>query len=1225
MHLKQIEILGFKSFPEKTVVKFAHGVTAIVGPNGCGKTNVLDSLRWVLGEQKPTLLRGGKMEEVIFNGTGELKPLGMAEVTLSIVNDRGILPTEYHEVQVTRRLFRSGESEYLINKVPCRLKDILDMFADTGVGAHSYSVIQQSMIDSVISDKAEERRFLFEEAAGITKYKQRRKAALRKLEATENDFLRLKDIYAEVKTRVNSLYRQHKKAERYQKLTDEIKAWDIFLSSRRLKDRQTQRRELKAQFDELSDQKAARETSLDTAYAQLEQERKRLLEIEQQLTGIGNEIYGVTEKAHQDERETSVLREKQTNAAQLIEKNRVDIETLDHRASALREQIAEARNQLAQQIDQQNKLTEQLEQATKRQAEADKKLLDARVSREEKNQKLIELEGKLSSGKAEVNTLNEQQEEFAEALSDIEKQVQESLPRQKALVAEIETLREQLDQAESARREKQERQSALLQEIEDRVEAGESFTAELTNLTASIEACQARKHLLEEMMLQYEGYESGVVSAMDVRDRFPGIVSTVAEAFVPVEGMESVLESALGEMARFIICRDRQTAEQVVAYLKDEKKGKVGILVPRSGAIPPAVKRPDLNIPGVVGWLDNYVSASDDLRILKEAVLSRTVVFDETASVDELLASLPYGFTAVSTSGVLYTTNVVSGGSDDRFPLFRRKERVAEQQSLLDEIAAKLEVTQKEKNQNTAQLGALRAESAQLNSESEDLAEDIDELQKKLSECQFQYRTMTAEFDRYEREKQSLKIRLEKIRDRQYSLGLDSSQLANQKESLVDTINQSGDRLSNLEAESARAGEEVSRLQVASIEARSRSEQTESRIKHIEEIGRELESSRTTKQQEIEQASADIKYADERLRTLDESLRDSFARRDELNGQRETLRQSQATLQEQTSAVEARTKQLRHERDTVADRLHQIEITLTSLESEISGLTQKMSDEYGVEIASVEAARPDESISDEDAPKYLQEAKEKLRAFGAVNLLALEEYEVASEREKFLGEQLTDLTTAKNDLRSTISKINQTARQLFFDTFDKVRDNFRGLFVELFNGGEADIRLVDPDDPLESEIEITARPGGKKLLPITMLSGGERALTAIALLFSLYLVKPSPFCILDEIDAPLDDANCHRFLKIIHTFSQNTQFVIITHNKITMQTAHNLYGVTMERPGISKLVAVRFTETDDRGQTVTVDTAASAEYLDTNLPAGIRERIGTDMRPDLPVTRDTEE
>ncbi len=1214
MHLKKIEALGFKSFPNRTLVKFSHGVTAIVGPNGCGKTNILDALRWVLGEQKPTMLRGGKMEEIIFNGTHELKPLGMAEVSLTIVNDHGILPTEYHEIQITRRLFRSGESEYLINKVPCRLKDITDLFVDTGVGAHSYSVIQQHMIDSVISDKAEERRFLFEEAAGITKYKQRRKAALRKMEATENDFLRLQDIYAEVKTRVNSLYRQHKKAERYTKLADQIKAWEVYLNATRLTRLKGEKRELQAQADSLKDQKTGSDTTLDQAYARLETDREKLVGIEHQLTELGNELYAITDEAHGLERETSVLNEKKSNARLLIEKNSADIRSFEERAVALEEQIKEAREEFQRHTTEVEGLAGQLASAQEIQAETDRQLLSGRMSKDQENKKLLELEGRLSSGRTEENSLREQLDEITRAVSEAEQKIAETLPRQKALLDQRDEHKRALGEVANRKGAQERRQAEVVAEMEKRVEAGEDISAELADFAASLEACQARRNLLEEMMLQYEGYEAGVVSAMEVKEQWPSIAGTVADKFVPVDGMESVLEAALGDMARFLICYDRQDAQKVIDYLKAEKKGKAGILVPQSGTITPAVKRPELEMPGVIGWLDKYVSTDEDLRSLKEAVLSRTLVFETGASVDSILERLPYGFAAVSTGGVLYSNNQIAGGSDDHFPLFRRKEKVAEQETMIEELQKKMEDARGRKAENTAEIGALRAESGQLTSSLESLAEEIEQCQRTLGETEFENRSLTAECERLGREKQGLNDRLEKTRSRQYSLGLDSNELASQKENLMSSMDQAGLRLEDLERAAADATENVSRLQVATIEARSRVEQSESQIRHIEEVSKEIEIRKASKTSEIEQARIDIETAETSVAALAEQLKESFEKRDRLNDRQREQRSVQNELMEQTSARETHVKQLRQEKESVADKLHQAEIRLAAIDSETAGLVTRMRDEHEVDIASLQAERPDEKTADEEAPELVTSLKDKLRNFGAVNLLALEEYEVAAEREKFLKEQLADLTTAKNDLKATITKINHTARQLFNETFDKVKSNFQNLFVELFRGGEADISLVDPEDPLESHIDIIARPGGKKLLPITILSGGERALTAIALLFSLYLVKPSPFCILDEIDAPLDDANCQRFLKIIQTFSKQTQFIIITHNKITMQASNNLYGVTMSQPGVSQLVAVRFSGEGADAKLVEVEAEESSE----SLPPSIQNRI----EPGVTVNRE---
>ncbi|HUV31138.1 MAG TPA: chromosome segregation protein SMC [Acidobacteriota bacterium] len=1217
MYLKRLEILGFKSFAIKTSLTFADGLTAIVGPNGCGKTNILDALRWVLGEQKPSLLRGGKMEEVIFNGTSSAKPLGMAEVTLTVVNDRGLLATEYNELQVTRRLYRSGESEYLLNKVPCRLRDITDLFLDTGVGTHSYSVIQPDMIEAVISDRAEERRYLFEEAAGITKYKLRRRAALRKLEATEHDFLRLKDIYAEVKTRANSLYRQHKKAERYQKVVDEIKQWELYLGASRVGALKAEKRTLGRQVEDLSRQKVQCETSLDQHAAQLEAERKEQVDIERRLNEIGREIYTITESAHSFEREISILGEKKTNAERLIEKNESEYEALSKRLESLADQIKAARQEADGLAETLEEKSTGLAQAESEQAEIDRRLLEARSAREGENRRLVELEGRLSSEITEERSLKQQQRELSDRIAEIESQISAREQEQSELVTRLHERRHALDDQIGRKKQVDERRTALTEEMETLAEAGEALSLDMANLNASIEAAQARRKLLEDMMLQHEGYEAGVVSAMDEKDRWPGIAGTVAELFVPAEGMETATEAALGEMARFIVCRDRATAEDIIRFLKDNSKGRVGILVPDTGTITPAVKRPQLDLPGVVGWLDSFVSTEEGMRSLKDAVLSRTIVFGSETSPSEILEHLPYGFTAVSTDGVVYRKNVISGGSDDRFPLFRRREKVQQQEEIVAQLSERLKGISDEKGRTLARLAAARAESNEVGSQLQELSEEIESVQKDVNENDFAHRSLTSEFERLNREKQALSVKLEDIQSRQCSLELDSSKLADQKDHLIGDITAAGNRLEDLERDAAAAVDRVSRHQVAVIETRSRLEQTTSRITHLNELTSSIETGLSTNTTEIEKARTDIRQAQERTGTLERDLEAAFRFREEKSEQQEKFHETQAELLRRVSGHEKDIKRLRDERDVFGERLHELDIRLNTIDAEIRSISERIREDYEVDIHTAAVAKPDDGLADEGAAQHLGELRDRLKKFGAVNLLAIEEYREASEREKFLREQLSDLETAKGDLNSTIAKINQTARRLFNDTLEKVQKNFRELFAELFSGGEAGIRLIEPDDPLESDIEITARPRGKNLLPITMMSGGERALTAIALLFSLYLVKPSPFCILDEIDAPLDDANCHRFLKIIRNFSHQTQFATITHNKITMAASNNLYGVTMEEPGISKLVAVRFSSDDgDEDAVVSVETANDA--YPEQLPESIQERIG----PEISLTRD---
>lgn len=1207
MYLKQLDILGFKSFATRTHVRFADGVTAIVGPNGCGKTNVLDALRWVLGEQRPTLLRGSRMEEVIFNGTRDIKPLGMAEVTLSILNDRGLLPTEYHEVMITRRLFRSGDSEYLLNKVPCRLKDIIDLFADTGMGAHSYSVIQQDMIDSVISDKAEERRFLFEEAAGITKYKQRKKAALRKLEATETDFLRLRDIHAEVKTQVTSLYRQQKKAERYQRIADEVRAWEIYLAGKRVREIDSLRQQQQARHDGLVSQRLSLDTELDRLGSDIERRRTSLLDLERELVDLSTRLLTESEKASALERELAVCREKTSHAGELTQRNVTEIASLEARMVALDEQLAENRSGRDRQQEALDAAAAALRDAEAAQAEADRAVFAARAARESSSRQFQELQNQLTSGRTEGAGLREQEAELVAQLKAVADTLAAHDGGQQALLERLDAARSTVNNLIARRQEIERKQNSLTLEIEAQAERIADLAQEIADLTASQEACEARRKLLEDMILHHEGHESGLVAAMQLKEELPGIIGTVADHFVPEAGMEVALEAALGEMAGFLVCRDRGTAEAVIHVVRTTNKGRIGILVPDSGTLTPAIRRPDIPVPNFKGWLETMVTTDSSLHALKEAVLSRVAVFDGGSDPTPILERLPYGFAAVSTDGLLYQRNAITGGSADHFPLFRRREKLQEQAALAQSIGEQLEQTRERRNRATAHLAALRSDSSALTAALENLLEELEAAQHQQSEAEFERRTLTAELDRLHRDRQNLQQRLETIRGRQLSLGLDATALATRQEEIAAAVRRDEEQSAATEQAAAGATEQVAKRQVAVVEQRSLLEQIQSRLQYLADIRSDIEQTIQVRRSEIDRAHEEAERSRNRATEIEQGLAALLSDRTAIEQQQLQLRGEQNILMQEVTTREQVVKEKRSGRDRLGDDIHALEIELTGLNAEASGLVNRLREEFETDIRATEPQRPNDDRPDEQAAAHLADLKDQLRKFGAVNLLALEEYRVAAERESFLSKQMADLTAARDDLQQTITRINQTARELFQTTFEKARQNFRDLFVELFSGGEADIMLVDPNDPLESDIHIIARPSGKKLLPITMLSGGERALTAISLLFSLYLVKPSPFCILDEIDAPLDDANCRRFLKLIRKFSNQTQFIVITHNKITMEAADNLYGVTMEQPGVSRIVAVRFTATEDDSAVSLAPDSDNGEEL----PAAVRDRLGS--------------
>ncbi|MBN2226767.1 MAG: chromosome segregation protein SMC [candidate division Zixibacteria bacterium] len=1221
MYLKRLELLGFKSFPDKTVVKLTPGVTAVVGPNGCGKSNILDALRWVLGEQKVSLLRGSKMEEIIFNGTRDLKPLGMAEVTLVIQNNKGILPTEYSEVQITRRLFRSGESEYLLNKVPCRLKDITEMLMDTGIGAHVYSMIQQDMVDAILSDRTDDRRFLFEEAAGISKYKSRKKAALRKLEATEQDLLRLKDIVAEVTTQVNSLRRQMSKAERYQKLSEEVRAWELYQGKTALNNLHRERRDLLSQKDSFTDTRVRHDAQISGLTATQEEQRKQLTDLDRQLTEIAGRIYEKSEQAHTLETEVSITKEKRDNARRLIEKNRQDIEAYRHRKESLLDQINEAVRQQEQLEVQLNELQHQVSTREQELSSADERVIEARRAREALNDKMLSLEGRLSAEKTDDSNLKEQNSELSARIENDQRQLNELAARKETLTQALETARKRFDEITTEIAVATGKKQGIESELTALDEQEDELGTKVFDLSAALEAAEARYQLLADMIAQYEGYSSGVVAALEHKERWPGLIGTVAECIIPKPGYERAIEAALGDITGFIISRNRHTAEEAIRYLQTENKGKAGFLIMDGAHQDSAPSRPGMAGDGFINWADDLVTVPDDMRHLGQLLLARVAVVtpDRAAGITD---HLPSYCSVVTTDGNMYRNKtVLTGGSKEGISLFGRKEKIAEEKQNIDRLNAELDQVKEARRRVTARIGALQAERASHNSRLIELQDDLANGNNELTGREFEMQSLRQEYGRIEQDKKTLSEKLEALKNRQFSLNLNYDQLAKEKEQLLLSLRDSNAAIAEMERQSEQAAENSSRLRISLVEQRSNRDQLESRLRHLRELIAEIDTNSEMKAREIKTAEQEITRAEEKIVELERSIKKTFDARTEISEEQTSLREVHSELREGIDNREEQIKVLRQAREEAYNGLHEIEIRLTETESETRRILSKIQDEYDINLEEIEASIPDDSIPPEERPGHIHDLKEKMKSLGAVNLLALEEYKASFERQEFLTGQIDDLQKAKSTLQSTITKINTTAKNLFLSTFEEVRKNFQQVFEELFTGGQADIRLLSEDDPLESPIEIIARPRGKKLLSITQMSGGERALTAISLLFAIYLVKPSPFCILDEIDAPLDDANIHRFLKIIKNFSDQTQFIIITHNKITMEASDNLYGITMEQPGITKVVSVRFQEDVQEG---VVDTSLDrSDYEpDIEIPEPVRDRMTTSVNLEKTATGD---
>lgn len=1179
MYLSSIELLGFKSFPTKTKVQFADGMTGVVGPNGCGKTNVLDAIRWVLGEQRTSVLRGGKMEDIIFSGTRELKPLGMAEVQLTVINNRNVLPTEYSSITITRRLHRSGDSEYLLNNVACRLKDITELFADTGMGANAYSAIELEMVEAILSDKADQRRLLFEEAAGITKYKLRKRAALRKLEATEHDLLRLADILSEVTTQVNSLRRQMRKAEQYKTIEDKIRNSTLVL----LKD---SCRRISGDLRRVQEEKRISEIKLAQVAGEIdkwelmrEDARSKVVELSSELQGIRGQIEQTSTRYHELNDELLVTGEKIKAAESANESDLKEIESLRVKRELLIEEQQRSEQGLARMREELVSLEQQAEEKEKKLAEMLNLLEEARRFSQDFQRDLFEVEGRKSLSEQSGRQLDEHIEELrgecnrltgeSESLANEQKQAERSLSENVVKLQEDETsianLRTDLQNQDDA--------------ITTAREKIESTNAALTEARFEVKSIETHVSLQEQMIAHYEGYGSGVSALFADDVELPGVIDTVANLIKPREDMVAPIELALGESSEYVLVADRDAADQAIDYLRSNDLGRATFLINANVPQSAAVELPSSfnQIDGFLGRALDLVEVASERRAVAELVLGNVLIARDRRAASALQENGGNGFRIVTLDGYHFRSeSIYESGSESSTQLLGRE-------SELQKLRDKLTVAQLEVARIEAELQSLQADRARLTEEKSALNARLDEANRQHTELQLTSTRLELHLNQtHERaqavasQSQATEARLNELLGRRQALEQDSTRLAGDTDGKRTALEAQEGKVEDIERQTNSAGKEHEELRLRAIKLRTEVESLENSIRRNAELVEELETTRQTRHDDRSQRAEEIERLKQRIEELRAELDTTGQSREGLKRQEMELTERQGIVSEKQTEYEELLKAARKSRDSEGDEHEKFVVRETESKARYEDVSRQLRESYGINVADMTLPEPLSPETVAELEKELAEAKEKQVQLGMVNMLALEEYDREAKREEFLRKQIEDLTSAKDNLKTTISRINATARKMFVETFDQVRENFRRIFSELFQGGEADLRLEDDGDPLESPILISARPRGKRLLSISQLSGGEKALTAISLLFGIYLVKPSPFCILDEVDAPLDDANVGRFLKMVKTFSERTQFIIITHNKRTMEKCNRLYGVTMQRPGVSQIVSVDF-------------------------------------------------
>jgi chromosome segregation protein len=1173
MYLSKLDIVGFKSFAQKTEFKFNDGLTAIVGPNGCGKTNIVDALRWCLGEQKSAILRSDHMENVIFNGSKNRKPLGMAEVSLTLDNNKGILPTEFSEVVVTRRLFRDGDSQYLLNNTQCRLRDIVDLFMDTGMGADSYSVIELKMVEAILSGKPEERRHLLEEAAGVNKYKARKKEASKKLSTVQNDLLRISDLFQEIEKQVSVLSRQAAKTKRYNKLMEEFRELDLNLLKRDYLKYSAEIDKLKSEIATLTESRTTLDEQNITAEENIKALEIKLIELETKKNLLLEKDNLFKSQISTKKQDIAINEEKITalNANQLRNNSEID-ESAD--------KIVSIDNQIALNIEQKSKFeieNEDLAKSLNEQNEIVKQnkneLSDFRQDAQLINEEILNLQNQINNfrnslirNNAKIKSNNDRIQKLNDELSNLNQSISNQEVEKQRTEDKKASLREFVELAHQKLIGGQERQKTLNAEIEKlSTEINKSKTSlsskktELDFLSSLMDVDDTSKFILKNEAWKNLGKPTVLIEDIDAAAEY-----------------RVAIESALGDYAHIFLIDDESQAHSAFNYLKKNEKGKVSFICKSNIKEMPAPK--DITQENdVIGWLSELVNVDDKLRSMLRKILNGCVLVKDFDAAKSAINSGKCS-TAVTLAGEIIKNDgfIKGGGISKKEGLsVGKNERINKLKIEISNIESLLK-------ENEEILKELKSEVSEIN---------IYNLSNEMRKAEAEENKNLQLISQFDYKIDSLNKNFEMIE--QNLKGISNENLEQEQE--IESINQNFEEYSN---QLYIKKEEFTVFQSSLSTSEKNVSEAEKKAKDIEmniiRINAEIHSL-ITDNQKLEVQKSEIKFKAERLKSEIESniieianLKNKIAitaeELESLNQEATLVQNDKDFVTAEIHSIEQQIQQysndlsaMRKNHDRLTESIHHKELSFTEINSSIKTYRDKAQENYEVFIDNYEIDLEQE-FNYNEARMQLTALKERLSSIGNVNFMALKEFEEATERYDFYDKQLKDLHESEKLLVETIEEIDKNALARFLDTFTKVQQNFVFLFTKLFGPeGFAELKLSS-DDALEADIEIIARPPGKKPHSIEMLSGGEKTLTAISLLFAIYLVKPSPFCILDEVDAPLDDANIDKFLQIIREFSKETQFLIVSHNKRTMELSDTLYGITMAEEGVSKVVSVRLSQ-----------------------------------------------
>ncbi len=1178
MYLKRIEMQGFKSFADKTVLEFKPGITTVIGPNGSGKSNISDAIRWVLGEQSIKSLRGAKSEDIIFAGTQARKSLGFAEVSIVIDNNDNKLPIEYSEVTVTRKIYRSGETGYFINKVPCRLKDILELFMDTGIGKDGYSIIGQGKIDEILSNKSEDRRHIFEEAAGIVKYRTRKQESEKKLEQTKLNLLRINDILAEIEANIEPLKLQSDKAKQFLDLREELKSIEVGLFIYNINTYKEKLEQLVKDEDIITSQKEAEDGKMGALQVSKEELRQVVDDITAQIENMQNIGFESSNKIEKINSEIGISNERiQNNSAN---KQRLEAEILE-----VKNRIEELKEEQKQKLEKKTNLTSNKEKFEKELAEKETELaeLSKKLSAKE-----LEIEGK----KQIVQDNIDKKYELAAEINTQDVNYENLEKRKKQLKNEIDSVISELDSTrygkneiskgfydiESKRNIEVEKLEKSVQEKEQNMQKLKQYEDEISKLTYTQRMKQARHQFLIETEKEKEGYNKTVKSLLVACDKDSnlnkGIHGVLANLISVEKEYETAIEMCLGQALQNIVTSTEQDAKKMIEYLRTNSLGRASFLPIASVQGKKLDKLTKMD--GVIGIASDLVKCKKEYEQIILSLLGRTVVVEDMDTAIALAKKDKYSFRIVTLKGdIISSSGSISGGSvqTKTVNILGRSREIEDLEKELKKLEKQIADKTAEKEEYASSIG--------------DSIEQTAKLEKELQEIEIVYATEKQKMVAVEENITRLENRLAKLKEEVTQTEKQKEEnrlLKEQKEAEIQALTQQIEELNKVIEEFALNNKDNQKyiddlnFDITNLKISVTSfDESESSIEEmVERISQDIKNN----EQSIENKNQNILAINEENTKLEQTITEYNAQIEQIkqevtnSGTKvEELKQERIAKNEKLVNTENEIQSQFSTLESLKEQIIKLDVKKTKLEQDLQQVVESLWNEYELTPNSTEEYQKPNNVA--TAQKQVNSLRNKIKDLGSINIDSIEEYKKTKERYDFMSEQRLDLENTASKLRKIIGDMTTTMQNQFKEKFELINKNFNEVFTELFNGGKAELILENEENILECGIDIRVQPPGKKLQNMMLLSGGEKAFTAIALLFAILKINPAPFCILDEIEAALDDVNVYRFAEYLKKFCKQTQFLVITHRKGTMEAGDSVYGVTMEENGISKLLSIK--------------------------------------------------